>query len=115
MSDVIGMTDGIARMLTNMQVGAEGHALPSYFITGAKKEDFRDRDGNDVPVWESYLTAIKALSNEGAKVWQFQAGDLKNFTDAINHARVVCRLTRSADPVCRAAERQPCRRGCDPR
>ena len=90
MSDVIGMTDGIARMLTNMQVGAEGHALPSYFITGAKKEDFRDRDGKDVPVWESYLTAIKALSNEGAKVWQFQAGDLKNFTDAINNMLAWC-------------------------
>jgi hypothetical protein len=85
MSDVIGMTDGIARLVTNMQVGAEGHALPSWFISGVDQKDFQDRDGNPVPVWESYITKIKALTNDKAKVQQFQAGDLKNFTDAVNN------------------------------
>ena len=90
MTDVIGLTDGIARLVTNLQVGAEGHALPSWLITGVKAEDFQDRDGNPVPVWESYLTKIKALTNENARVQQFQAGDLKNFTDAVNNMFAWC-------------------------
>jgi hypothetical protein len=67
MADVIGKTDAIARMVTNMQIGAEGHALPSWFISGVSAKDFVDRDGNPVPVWESYITKIKALTNEGAR------------------------------------------------
>lgn len=90
MQDVIGLTDGIARLVTNMQVGAEAHALPSYAITGASKGDFVDRDGKPIPVWESYLTAIKALTNADAKVWQIQAGDLNNFTDAVNNMLAWC-------------------------
>ena len=90
MSDVIGLTDGIARLVTNMKVGAEAHALPSYAITGAAKGDFVDRDGKPIPVWESYLTSIKALTNSDAKLWQIQAGDLKNFTDAVNNMLAWC-------------------------
>lgn len=90
MADVIPMTDAIARMVTNMGVGAEAHALPSYAITGAAKSDFVDRDGKQIPVWESYMTAIKALTNENAKVWQISAGDLKNFTDAVNNMLAWC-------------------------
>lgn len=90
MADVIGLTDGIARMVTNMQVGAEGHALPSWFISGVKQEDFVDRDGNPIPVWESYITKIKALTSSDARVQQFQAGDLKNFTEAVNNMFAWC-------------------------
>lgn len=90
MADVIGMTDGIARLVTNMQIGAEGHALPSWFLSGVSKDDFVDRDGNPVPVWESYITKIKALTNENARVQQFQAGDLKNFTEAVNNMFAWC-------------------------
>lgn len=90
MADIIPMTDAIARMVTNMGVGAEAHALPSYAITGAAKSDFVDRDGKQIPVWESYMTAIKAVTNEGAKVWQINAGDLKNFTDAVNNMLAWC-------------------------
>lgn len=90
MADVIGLTDGIARLVTNLQIGAEGHALPSWFLSGVSKDDFVDRDGNPVPVWESYITKIKALTNENARVQQFQAGDLKNFTDAVNNMFAWC-------------------------
>ena len=90
MQDVIGLTDGIARLVTNLQIGAEGHALPSWFLSGVSKDDFVDRDGNPVPVWESYITKIKALTNENARVQQFQAGDLKNFTDAVNNMFAWC-------------------------
>ena len=90
MSEVIPMTDAIARLVTNMGVGAEAHALPSYLISGAAKSDFVDRDGKQIPAWESYMTSIKALTNEGAKVWQIQPGDLKNFTDAVNNMLAWC-------------------------
>lgn len=90
MSDVIPLTDSIARMVTNMGVGAEAIALPSYAISGAAQADFVDRDGKDIPVWESYLTSIKALTNDSAKVWQIQAGDLSNFTDAVNNMLAWC-------------------------
>lgn len=90
MTDVMGLTDGIARLVTNLQVGAEGHALPSWFISGAQEKDFVDRDGNPVPVWESYITKIKALTNPEARVQQFQAGDLKNFTNAVNDMFAWC-------------------------
>jgi hypothetical protein len=73
-----------------MQVGAESHALPSYILTGAAQGDFTDRDGKPIPVWESYLTAIKAVSNENSRVFQITAGDLKNFTDAINNMLAWC-------------------------
>jgi hypothetical protein len=90
MADVLGMTDAIARMFTNMQVGAESHALPSWFISGVDQRDFVDQNGNPVPVWESYLGKLKALTNPNAKVQQFQAGDLKNFTDSINNMFAWC-------------------------
>lgn len=90
MADVIGLTDGIARLVTNLQIGAEGHALPSWFLSGVSREDFVDRDGNPVPVWESYITKIKALTSDKARVQQFQAGDLKNFTDAVNNMFAWC-------------------------
>jgi hypothetical protein len=90
MSDVIGLTDGIARLVTNLQIGAEGHALPSWFISGVSRDDFVDRDGNPVPVWESYITKIKALTSPDARVQQFSAGDLKNFTEAVNNMFAWC-------------------------
>ena len=90
MSDVIPMTDAIARTVTNMGVGAEATALPSWLLTGASKSDFVDRDGKPIPVWESYMTAIKAVSNSDAKLWQIRAGDLNNFTDAVNNMLAWC-------------------------
>jgi hypothetical protein len=36
------------------------------------------------------MAAIKAISNENAKVQQFQAGDLKNFTEAVNSLFSYC-------------------------
>ncbi len=90
MKPVIGKTDAIARMLTIMQVGAEAIGLPSLWVMGASKDDFVDRDGKPIPVWESYITAIKALQNADAKVQQVSAGDLKNFTDAVNNMLAWC-------------------------
>ena len=84
MTDVIGLTDGIARLVTNMQVGAESHALPSYILSGVASDAFKDRDGNILPVWEAYFTAIKAIASTDVEVHQISAGDLKNFTESVD-------------------------------
>ena len=83
MTDVLGLTDGIARLATNMLVGAESHSLPDKWAIGVRKEDFVDRDGNPIPTWETYASVIKATSNTNAKFGQFQASDLKNFHESV--------------------------------
>lgn len=84
MKDVITKTDGIARMITNMLVGGETHALPARWIAGATEEDFVDEKGNPVPVWEAYFTAIRAIKDSDAKFGEWKAGDLKNFTETVD-------------------------------
>lgn len=85
MKDVIGLTDAAARTLTNLQVGAETHAIPSRYVAGMTRGDFVDKDGNQLPAWESYFTAIMATANKDAKFGQFTASDLKNFHETVNH------------------------------
>lgn len=85
MTDVIGLTDAAARTLTNLQVGAETHALPSRWAVGMSNGDFVDKDGKPIPVWESYFTAISATKNADAKFGQFTSSDLKNFHETVNH------------------------------
>ena len=83
MTDVIGLTDGIARLVTNMMVGAESHSLTDKWAVGLRKEDFVDRNGDPIPLWETYASVIKATSNPDAKFGQFQASDMKNFHDSV--------------------------------
>lgn len=90
MKDVITKTDGIARMITNMLVGGETHALPSRWIAGADAEDFVDEDGKPIPVWEAYFTAIRAIKDSGAKFGEWKAGDLKNFTETVDSMLTWC-------------------------
>lgn len=84
MKDVITKTDGIARMITNMLVGGETHALPARWIAGATEEDFVDEKGNPIPVWEAYFTAIRAVKDSSASFGEWKAGDLKNFTETVD-------------------------------
>ena len=90
MADVMGKTDAIARMLTNMQVAAETHAVPSRWVAGVSKGDFVDKDGKPLPVWEAYFTALMATANKDAKFGQFTASDLKNFHDSVNNMLAWC-------------------------
>lgn len=90
MADVITKTDGIARLITNTLVGAETHALPARWIAGATADDFVDEDGNPIDVWESYFTAIRAIAATDAKFGEWQAGDLKNLTDAVDSMLTWC-------------------------
>lgn len=81
--DIIGLTDSVARSLTNMQFAIEAHGIPKLWAIGAAKGDFINADGTPVPQWEAYFDAINMLTNPQAKVIQTTAADLKNFETAM--------------------------------
>jgi hypothetical protein len=94
MADVIPLTDAAARTLTNLQIAGETHSVPQKYVLGMSKGDFVDADGNPIPAWESYFSAIWANQNNDAKVGQFTASSLSNFHDTVNHyARLVAAIT----------------------
>jgi hypothetical protein len=84
MTDVIPLTDGAARSLTNGGFAMETVAVPQKYVLGASKGDFVDADGNPIPAWESYIGHIWANSNTDAKVGQFPSADMGNFERWVN-------------------------------
>ncbi|MGH3760261.1 phage portal protein [Actinophytocola sp.] len=94
MADVIGLTDAACRTLTNLQGAQELLAVPQRYVLGATREDFVDEHGKPVPAWEAYIGRILALGDPDAKVGQFTAADLRNFTETLNaYARLVSALS----------------------
>ena len=85
MADVIGLTDSIARTITNMQVAAEANAIPQKYVVGAQPKDFVNKNGQAIPVWQSYFTAVWAITNKDAKPGTFTAASLDNFHNSVNH------------------------------
>jgi hypothetical protein len=85
MADVIPLTDAAARALTNAQVATEALSVPQRYVLGAKPSDFQDAAGNLKTAWETYFSSVWALVNADAKVGQFEAADLKNFTTIVDH------------------------------
>lgn len=83
MSDVIPLTDGAARSLTNLQFAQEAHGVPRMWMAGVAKGDFVDKDGKPIPLFEAYFDAIHMLTNANGKVGQLTAADLKNFETAL--------------------------------
>lgn len=86
MADIIPLTDAASRSLTNLQLAAEGLAVPQKVVLGMKKEDFIDPVTKlPIPAWESYFGALWTHTNADAKIASFPAADLKNFHDTVNH------------------------------
>jgi hypothetical protein len=79
MQRVTGITDAAARALTNMQFASEAHGIPTRYALGVSSGDFLDGEGNPLPAWEAYYSAIWANKDPNIKVGQFTAADLKNF------------------------------------
>jgi hypothetical protein len=84
MTDIIPLTDAACRTLTNAGVAMETHAVPQKWALGVSKGDFVNADGNPIPAWESYFSAIWASANKDAKLGQFTASDMKNFETMVN-------------------------------
>lgn len=90
MADVIGKTDAIARMITNMQVAGESVAIPHRWAAGIDPDDFVDENGETLPLWESYMTVLRATENADAKFGSFATADLDNFNAAVNNMLAWC-------------------------
>lgn len=84
MADIIPVVDAAARTLTNMQLAVETHAVPQKWVLGMSKGDFVGKDGQPLPEWLAYYSAIWANANKDAKVGQFSASDLSNFHETVN-------------------------------
>lgn len=85
MVDVMGLTDAVARTLTNQGIAAEIASVPQKWVAGVTQGDFVDPDtGEPLPAWETYFGAILATQNREAKFGQFQAADLKNFHETVD-------------------------------
>lgn len=84
LTDILGLTDSVARSLTNLQFAQEAHGVPGKYATGVASGDFVDADGKPVPQFEAYFDAISILTSKDAKWGQFSAADLKNFETALN-------------------------------
>ena len=84
LTDIIGLTDSVARSLTNLQFAQEAHGVPGKWATGVSQGDFVDAEGNPVPQFEAYFDAMNLLANKEARWGQFSAADLKNFETALN-------------------------------
>ena len=83
LTDIIGLTDSVARSLTNMQFAQEAHGVPSVWMTGVAKGDFTASDGSPLSQFDAYYDVIKMLTNPAAKVGQLSGADLKNFETAM--------------------------------
>lgn len=84
MRRAISLTDAAARSLTNLQIASETHSVPQKWVLGMSKGDFVDAEGNALPAWQSYFSAIWANQNADAKVGQFTASSLSNFHETVN-------------------------------
>ena len=84
MADVIEKTDAIARLITNMQVAGEALAWPKRWAAGVSRDDFVDKKGKPLPVWEAYMTVIMSTANKDAKFGNFDTADLANFHKAVD-------------------------------
>lgn len=94
LADIIGLTDSVARSLTNMQFAQEAHGIPRMWMTGVNRNDFVDKDGKAIPAFKAYFDAIHTLTDAGAKIGQLMAADLKNFETATQiYGKQACIIT----------------------
>lgn len=83
-ADAIDITDAAARLLTNLQVAQETHAVPQRYVLGVSKGDFVDSAGEPLDTWKAYFSQVWGAQNPDTKVGQFPASDLRNFGETLS-------------------------------
>ena len=88
------ISDAAARTLMNMSVAAELMAVPQRVIFGVSASDFAIDPTQPNASWKAYLANLLALENEAAKIDQFAASELRNYTDVLDQfAKMVASYT----------------------
>jgi hypothetical protein len=77
--DLIGPTEGLNKILTDMMVSAEFHAMPRRWATGLAEDDFVGENGEALSTFEMIAGRIWGVSNKEAKFGQFPEANLDNF------------------------------------
>jgi hypothetical protein len=87
LADVIPLSDAVCKIATDMMISAEFHAMPRRWALGFDEDDFTDKDGKKVSVWQTIAGKIwstsKTKKDDGAEVGQFNEADLTNFHNTL--------------------------------
>lgn len=81
--DIIPVSDAINKMLTDMMVSGEFHAMPRRWAVGLSETDFTDEYGEALKTWELIAGRIWASENKDVKMGQFDEADLVVFHTTI--------------------------------
>lgn len=81
--DIIPIADAANKMVTDMMVSGEFHAMPRRYAVGLTEKDFVDEEGNPLDTWELAAGAIWTSENKDAKMGQFPESDLSVFHNSI--------------------------------
>lgn len=83
--DIIPTADAINKMLTDMMISAEFHAMPRRYVFGLKKEDFEDENGEPISDWKKLAGGVWASEVDGntVSIGQFSEADLANFHNSV--------------------------------
>lgn len=80
---VMPLVDAINKILSDMMVSAEFHAMPRRWATGLSEDDFVDEDGNPLSTFELVAGRVWGVTNEKAQFGQFPEATLSNFHDTL--------------------------------
>jgi hypothetical protein len=96
--DVLPIADALNKIVTDMMVSAEYHAMPRRWAMGLKEEDFVDADGNQISPWKMAAGHIWANEDVNVKVGQFPESDLANFHNTIKVLVQTATMTMALPP-----------------
>lgn len=104
--DAFLLQDAACRVATDLAIASATLATPQRLLLGAEEEDFQPKDENGEPLTDEngnvkpgptaealYMARLLTISDPAAKIAEFSAAQLQNFTTALNS------LTRQAAAV----------------
>jgi hypothetical protein len=77
--DLIGPTEALNKILTDMMVSGEFHAMPRRWAAGLSEKDFVGEDGKPLDTFSLIAGRIWGSENKDAKFGQFPEAALDNF------------------------------------
>ena len=83
MADVSDLSDIASRTLMDMQVAMESEVRNQKYALGLKREDFVDKDGNQIDSWTAGSNPVWTNGNKDVKVGVLPGAGLSSFHDTI--------------------------------
>lgn len=96
--DVLPIADALNKIVTDMMVSAEYHAMPRRWATGLKESDFVDADGNQISPWSMTAGHVWATEDTEVRLGQFQESELTNFHNTMKTLLAVANMTMALPP-----------------